>query len=676
MQNNTIPKMKSSALAVLDVQKTEPDDEIGQTLALLASSVEKLVRTMKCNKHATRRTVALINRLDIDKYNESHSFAIPKPQTSFALHINPLPMFYDYKDTHIRLEDQFFNPQYTPKSVFAFVTKLLSKKDPEFHTQGAKDSVTKEVTRLEAAGVWDTVPREKSDVLKQFPDAAFARIFTITGLKGSETSEPTFKSRTVLQGSDVHDQYGEQVFYDDCSSAPTSMAGIRVVHAYGMLTGSGTTSVDAEQAFIQPLMPEDEIIYIYLPENMWSPEFRSKCSGMRTPVVRLRRPLYGWKRSGNIWEHYLQDQLVSDKWFPVPDWPQMFWKIGTAGKPVVLAIYVDDFAMSGPGHQAEWNAIMRMLKTSKPEPLFRMLGVYFHTEITGPETSECLQEMNAYAKQAIDLYEAVPNAPRLRDNVCTTIYEPTAADYADQDLASIGIFMCFAASLLMKALYLGRMIRVDLCYAINWLSRYITRWTKLQDKQMTHLYSYLKTHLNHGLHGFAHCQDIGTVELHGWPDADLAGASDSTKSTSGGFLHLAAERTFLPLEWYSKRQGATATSTPEAELISASKMLREHAVPQQQLWAILLQRDVTVRIHEDNEATISIVKRGFSPQLRFLAKHHRISLSVVHELCMHDDITIQHCKSEDQKGDILTKSLDRIKLQKACDLVGLRKCKL
>ena len=151
----------------------------------------------------------------------------------------------------------------------------------------------------------------------------------------------------------------------------------------------------------------------------------------------------------------------------------------------------------------------------------------------------------------------------------------------------------------------------------------------------------------------------------------MAGTFDSTKATSGGFIELAGLNTQFPLDWYSKRQTATAHSTSEAELISASKMLREHLIPLQSLWSIMLQRSVNSILHEDNESTIAVIKNGYSPQLRYLAKHHRISLGLVHELCQQEDINVVHIETDKQKGDILTKGLQRPKHEPAMNMVGI-----
>jgi len=141
----------------------------------------------------------------------------------------------------------------------------------------------------------------------------------------------------------------------------------------------------------------------------------------------------------------------------------------------------------------------------------------------------------------------------------------------------------------------------------------------LCDKQLCHLYSYLNNTQNTVLNAYVDTADVGEVELHGFPDADLAGSYDSAKATSGGFLCLVGNNTFFPLDWYSKRQTATSHSTTEAELVSASKMLRESLVPQMELWSILLQRPINAVVHEDNESTIAVIKNGYSPQLRHLA---------------------------------------------------------
>ena len=70
-------------------------------------------------------------------------------------------------------------------------------------------------------------------------------------------------------------------------------------------------------------------------------------------------------------------------------------------------------------------------------------------------------------------------------------------------------------------------------------------------------------------------------------------------------------------------------------------------------------------------STIEIIKVGFSAKMRHLAKHHRISLGVTHELCLDPMLDVEHVTTDKQKGDLLTKGLARPKHEPACRMVGL-----
>ena len=70
-------------------------------------------------------------------------------------------------------------------------------------------------------------------------------------------------------------------------------------------------------------------------------------------------------------------------------------------------------------------------------------------------------------------------------------------------------------------------------------------------------------------------------------------------------------------------------------------------------------------------STTVVINSGYSPQLRHLQKHHRVSLGEVHELCQHVDIGLEHIDSDKQKGDLMTKGLARPKHEPAMKMVGL-----
>ena len=279
--------------------------------------------------------------------------------------------------------------------------------------------------------------------------------------------------------------------------------------------------------------------------------------------------------------------------------------------------------------------------------------------------------MDNYIQQAISMYREVPGAPPLKSNVPSPWQEPGVEECHNPEYASPGVFAGCSASLFMKLLFAARMVRLDVQWIVIVLSRYTTRWTRLQDKWMCRLFGYLMNQANLRLRSIVNTSDLMTVCLRAVPDADLAGALDTTKSTSGGVLYLCGPGgTSVPLEWFSKKQGSTANSTTEAELTSANKMLREHELPQLILWESLLGRPLDAYLMEDNMSTIIVIKAGYSPVLRFIPKHHRISLGIVHEMC-ENTIKLEHVESAKQKGDILTKGLGPEKHALALSLVCL-----
>ena len=70
-----------------------------------------------------------------------------------------------------------------PLNIIGAVVKVLTRKDPEWHTDAAKAALLKESSKLMAAGVWDLIPAEKSDVLVKHPNASFSRLFEKMTLK-------------------------------------------------------------------------------------------------------------------------------------------------------------------------------------------------------------------------------------------------------------------------------------------------------------------------------------------------------------------------------------------------------------------------------------------------------------------------------------------------------------
>ena len=88
-------------------------------------------------------------------------------------------------------------------------------------------------------------------------------------------------------------------------------------------------------------------------------------------------------------------------------------------------------------------------------------------------------------------------------------------------------------------------------------------------------------------------------------------------------------------------------------------------------WQTVSGRDLKLKIKEDNEATIKIAKKGFSPKLRSLSRTHRVNLGAIHEEIIKPDIELEYIKTTEQIADIFTKAIDPQKWKHATDLLHM-----
>eukprot|EP00971_Amphidinium_carterae_P336050 6472207-Amphidinium_carterae.2 len=508
---------------------------------------------------------------------------------------------------------------------------------------------------------------ERGDVKRKFPHVTFSRVFTILGIKGIETPDARkYKARSVLQGNNMLNTAGGPVFYTDASSAPTNMAAIRSVISHGILAGGTATQADGEQAFTQPLLPDDVEIWAHIPAGLQTPEQRDRASHLRNPVFRLLRPLYGWTCSGKLCEEHLDKCLKDVGWTPVEGWPQTYTKKKKKdGSILALAVYVDDLVMSGKGHESEWDDIRKQIRLGDVSKVERILGVN-HEMSCGGGVQEVRMHMKSFLKTAVEKFAQIPCAPPLNTRPVSTPWRAYPNDEPNK-LNKPGSFAKHAPSLLMKLLYAARMVRPDLQWTITTLARQLTKWTEHSDLQLVHLFMYVNSTLDLViLMPLPVKSEIDSCYLELFVDADHAGAEDCEKSTSGLVLCLRTSAGPILLDWSSKLQTATATSSTEAEILALNRGLRVSGYAQKSLWEALLGREMRLVAREDNAAAIRDVESGSSPQLRHvLAKVHRVSLSALHEQWQQGLFEISYVATKDQLADIMTKGLPRVKHEAA-----------
>ncbi len=231
-----------------------------------------------------------------------------------------------------------------------------------------------------------------------------------------------------------------------------------------------------------------------------------------------------------------------------------------------------------------------------------------------------------------------------------------------------------AQSYLMYLLFGSRMSRPDIMHTILSIARQSARWSRIVDMRLTAWMTYVMSIVNMIQCGFIARDSMKTAVAALYVDADLAGNPFSSRSTSGGFICLEDQPSgsLLMVDFWGRRQSATARSTCGAELSSLATGIESYVIPTVELMESALDQIARVVIHEDNQAAISEAKRGYSPALRSPQKHHRVMIWVLSELVCRPDFELVHISASCQRADGLTKGLNAQSQQLACQVMDMR----
>ena len=207
----------------------------------------------------------------------------------------------------------------------------------------------------------------------------------------------------------------------------------------------------------------------------------------------------------------------------------------------------------------------------------------------------------------------------------------------------------------MKILYAARYARMDLLRAVCVLAQNVSKWTRDCDVKLYRLICYINCSLHVRMTGWIgdNIDDL-TVDL--FADADFAGCTKTSRSTSGTHLSILGPNSCWPIAGQSKKQGCVSHSTPEAELVSADHAVRTYGTPALDLWSVLLHRPMLcLNFHEDNETAISVMRTGHSQALRHIERTHGINLRALHERFKEPWYNLAYQRSALMSADIYTK---------------------
>ena len=88
-------------------------------------------------------------------------------------------------------------------------------------------------------------------------------------------------------------------------------------------------------------------MWVVLPPAFWPKAWHDQ--GLKQPVLRLRKALYGLQRSGFDWAKKANAVLSNLGWILVPDVVDAVYTFREGSSMCIMALYVDDILAAGPG---------------------------------------------------------------------------------------------------------------------------------------------------------------------------------------------------------------------------------------------------------------------------------------------------------------------------------------
>jgi hypothetical protein len=236
-------------------------------------------------------------------------------------------------------------------------------------------------------------------------------------------------------------------------------------------------------------------------------------------------------------------------------------------------------------------------------------------------------------------------------------FEPRISTDEEHSLAKHHPYPAIVGSVM----YAAFISRPDIAFAANLLARYITKWSSEHVRAAKHLLRYLRGTSDSGL-----TFNPGTEEepLSAMVDADWGGCTETRRSTTGYLSFVFGSL----VGWRSKRQPTVALSTMEAELMA------ECDVTKRLLWLRRLLKDLSIQT--DGPTTIlcdnqGAIQASANPGQHDRRKHINIRAKFVLENVRSKNVVFRYVPTEDNTADMLTKSLDKVKVEKLSRGMGL-----
>lgn len=202
--------------------------------------------------------------------------------------------------------------------------------------------------------------------------------------------------------------------------------------------------------------------------------------------------------------------------------------------------------------------------------------------------------------------------------------------------------------------------RPDLSFCVGVLSRYMQSPRQSHGVALKQILRYLQGTLKHGLS----FRRYTSTKLVGFSDSSHNVDEDDGRSTTGHIFYYSDS----PITWCSTKQETVTLSSCEAEFMAATEAAKQAIWLRELLEEIVGEKNEKVTILIDNKSAIALTK---NPVFHGRSKHIHRRYHFIRECVEKDLINVKHVPGVEQRADILTKALGRLKFKEMRELVGV-----
>ncbi|OXA40185.1 Copia protein [Folsomia candida] len=528
----------------------------------------------------------------------------------------------------LRSKDMIKPPKKYQSFVASSPTIPRNYEDAISQPEGEKwmEAMKTEMRSLEGNRTWKYVPRPRhAKVLEP------KWVFSIKKNMNGEIER--FKARLVVRG--YRQQFG--VDYQETFSTVARFESIRFILAFTAADGWKYKQFDVKTAYLNGVL--DEEIFMSQPEG-----FEIDGDDL---VCLLLKSLYGLKQSSRCWNRTFSDFLKSIGLFPTHSDPCVF--IGVIfGFIVIVVLYVDDGIVTSKSELAIAFVVDAMKKAF--EITRKDLEVFVGIEITieGGTMTLAQHQYTEALLEKYDITERRTASVPMKQNLDLVKAENCDTAYPYQEL--IG-----------SLLFLARVTRPDIAYAVTKLSQFNTCYDKTHWDAAQDVLLYLRRTGTLGIQYECNSEFV----ISAYTDSDFAGDKNDRKSTTG-FATFVNDSL---ITWCSQKQDVVTLSSTEAEYTALCAGAKEVAWLRKFAEEIGREQEEPTTIMVDNTSAIRLVD---NPEFHKRTKHVDVKYHYTRQLAEEKKVEVVYTPTQDQKADILTKPLGKSKHADMVEKIGLK----